>query len=134
MAAASCRSASVPTTYSVTIPMMPRTATSQAKTRFIHEVSSVAGVIQVATYGGETLGESSILVFVPSLTDETAERVATLQGEILRGFPGARLDLEVNGLEELGATVETLHEWLPEGATVIHRGPNVPARQLAAAS
>jgi hypothetical protein len=113
---------------------MGKTNICRAKTRFLEEVVRIPEVVQVVTHGGETTAERSILVFVPSLESETAQTVFALQGQILREYPGARLDVEVDGLLELGLTADTLGDWVPEGANVLHPKSNVPARQLATAA
>jgi hypothetical protein len=113
---------------------MGKTATCRAKARFLDTVVTIPGVQRVVVFGGETTAERSILVFVPSLEGDVAEQVFELEGQVLRDFRGARLDVEVNGVEELGITDQPLDDWVPEGAVVLELRPNVPARKLARAA
>ena len=92
--------------------------TSRGCARFLQEVVSIPGVVQVVTYGESVSAEPSVVVYVPSLASAPAEAVFALQGRVLRDFPGVRLSVEVDGLEELGARPEDLSTWIPEGATL----------------
>jgi hypothetical protein len=116
------------------VQSMGKTSIHRAKARFLDEVLLIPGVLRVVAHGGEVVAERALTVFVPNLRCEAGQAVFELQGRILRDFPGARLDVEVDGLEELGLTLETLAEWVPEGATVLEPRPNVPLRPLTAAS
>ena len=68
--------------------------------------------------GGDPAERNALLVLVPSLWSEAAERVYELQAEILRSYPEIHLEVEIQGIHETGERdrwLETLLDGTLEG-------------------
>ena len=90
------------------------TQTEQANELFLDEVRQIPGVLIAKPYGGRTLAEQSIAVVVPALRTPTSRQVFELEGETLRSFPEARLEVRVIGLKECGADSSQIASILPK--------------------
>ena len=75
------------------------TQTETANRCFLERVQQIPNTTVTVT-GGETLVEQSFIVEVPSLWDETADRVYELEGEIYRAFPRTQTRVRVRGKKE----------------------------------
>jgi hypothetical protein len=77
----------------------------QAAREFLSRVWDIAGVRSVHLLPDRPLAEQLITVYVPALRSETATHVFELEGELLRRYRGARLEIRVRGIDKhRGAT------------------------------
>jgi hypothetical protein len=83
-------------TTGITAPK--ETARERASRLFLARVRDVPGVVLVETFGGETLGEQSVRVYVRDGDLDAEYGVYRVQGEVYDEVPEARLGLEL--LEE----------------------------------
>jgi hypothetical protein len=70
------------------------TPSELAKQEFVQGVCQIPGA-SVQVYGGQTLAEQSIRVFVPDVLGPVAEQVYALEVRIRRNYRHARLNVEV---------------------------------------
>jgi hypothetical protein len=103
------------TSHSTSCSAVNHSPTGQAIAAFIDQVAEIADA-RVACYGDEDTGKK-VVVFVPSLWSEAADRVLELEGQILSQFPRAAPEIHVKGLEELGGTIDSVLDHIPAGAT-----------------
>ncbi len=88
--------------------------TELANSAFLTKVKSIPGVVTVKPYGGQTLADQSIAVVVPALRTITSRQVFELEGEILRAFPSARLNVRVIGMKEHNIDMSQVASVLPD--------------------
>ena len=84
------------------------TQTEQANCAFLKDAQGIPGVIAAKPYGGKTLAEQSIVVFVPTLLSDVSEQVIELQSRLHRVFPDARLEVRIKGVKERGFDPSTI--------------------------
>ncbi len=70
------------------------TQSEMAKQEFLQGLAQIPGA-SAETFGGETLAEQSIRVYVPDVLGPVADQVYTLQIRIHRHYRHARLNVEV---------------------------------------
>src|SRR5205814_7787514 len=85
-------------------PEQPTSRTEQASSAFVEGLREIRGIVRAVAYGGATPAEQSFLVFVRALTSPAAKAVADLQCRVLREFPGVRLEVDIDGLDDLGVS------------------------------
>jgi hypothetical protein len=98
---------------------MSKSETCRAQKQFIDEARQAPGIEAIVSSGGDVAEQGTLLVYVASLGGEAEEHVYELLGRVLREYPDARLRVEVDGLAELGISVEHLSEVIPPGACVL---------------
>jgi hypothetical protein len=101
-------------------PFEEAPAAAKALESFLDGVKHIEGIECIATFPGQATGELSVLVLIPSEYTPAGEAVHTLHAEVLRTFPGVALDIQIDGMSELGLSPSDLPDWIPQGACIVH--------------
>lgn len=98
-------------------PVPSLTPNQQAQKAFLDGLQRLKGCVRVAVTGDSVCGQT-VQVFVPSLWSDEADQVYDLLRDCLRAHPNSSLNVEVLGLDEMGAA-DGLINVLPVGALIL---------------
>lgn len=97
---------------------MDRTETALARERFLAAIGNLPGACTAAC-GGGTTEQQTILVYVGSLGGPDEDRVYEELGNVLRAYPQARLNVEVDRLPDLDIGGERLSTAVRDGGGLV---------------